>query len=88
MIFNDVREPSDRKHTVKPNQSIRCNKHLDNSLLQLTERQDTSDVYRQGKIHTRAVFEVQVLTNIMEELDIDPVHPIALTEASDPSIVS
>jgi hypothetical protein len=52
--------------------------------LRLRESQQTSSILLQSTIHPTVAFKVQVLTNILEELDIDQVHPIAFAASSDP----
>jgi hypothetical protein len=64
-------------------QTLRPYRRIRKPLLQLRESQETRNMFIQSTIHSTVAFEVQVLT-ILEELDIDQVHPIAFAASSDP----
>jgi Reverse transcriptase (RNA-dependent DNA polymerase) len=65
-------------------QTLRRSRRIRKPSLRLRESQETSNILLQSTIHPTVAFEVQVLTNILEELDIDQVHPIAFAASSDP----
>jgi hypothetical protein len=65
-------------------QTLWRSRRIRQPLLRLRESQETRDIFLQSTILSTVAFEVQVLTNTLEELDIDQVHPIAFAASSDP----
>jgi hypothetical protein len=65
-------------------QTLRQSRRIRKPLLRLRESQETSDIFLQSTIHNTVAFEVQVITNALEELEIDQLYPIAFAASSDP----
>jgi hypothetical protein len=65
-------------------QTLRRSRRIRKPSLRLRESQETRDIFLQSTVHSTVAFEVQVLTNTLEELYIDQVHPIAFAASSDP----